>query len=51
MSLYEAILNLIGTPPVGYDIIVWVVAAVFLLYLLCSAFSIVASVINFIAGR
>ena len=51
MSLYEALLTLVGQPPAGYDIVVWVVAAVVLLYLLCSAFSIVASVISYIGGR
>lgn len=51
MSVYEAIVNLIGTPPAGYEIVVWVVCAVILLYLVTCAFSIVASVINYIGGR
>lgn len=51
MSVYEAIVSLIGVPPAGYEIVVWVVCAVILLYLITSAFSIVASVINYIGGR
>lgn len=51
MSVYEAVLDLIGTPPPGYDIVVWVVCAVILLYLITSAFSIIASIISYIGGR
>jgi hypothetical protein len=51
MSVYAAIVALIGTPPAGYDIVVWVVCAVLLLYLITSAFSILASFIGFIAGK
>ena len=47
MSVYAAIVALIGTPPAGYDIVVWVVCAVLLLYLITSAFSILASFICF----
>lgn len=51
MSVYEAILSLVGPVPAGYEIIVWVMAAIVLLYLLCSVFSILASVVNWIAGK
>lgn len=51
MSVYAALLALIGDPPAGYDIVVWVVAAVFCLYLICSAFSVVWSVISHVGGR
>lgn len=51
MSVYEAIVSLIGEVPAGYDIIAWVVCAVILLYLITSAFSIIGSIINWIGGR
>lgn len=51
MSLYEAVVALVGTPPAGYDIIAWMACVIVLLYLVCSAFSIVASVISYIGGR
>lgn len=51
VSIYEAILELVGDVPAGYEVLVWVVAAVVLLYLLCSTFSIIVSVLNWIAGK
>lgn len=51
MSVYQALLELIGPVPTGYEILAWLMAAVVLLYLLCSVFSIIASVIKFIGGR
>lgn len=51
MSFYEALINLIGVPPAGYDIVVWVVCAVILLYLITSVFSILASVLQFVGGK
>lgn len=51
MAVYEAVLELVGTPPAGYEIIVWCICAVFTLYLLVSAFSIVGSVVQWMGGR
>lgn len=51
MSIYEAVLSLVGAAPAGYDILVWVFSAVLLIYLVCSAFSIVGSLVNWIAGK
>lgn len=51
MSVYEAVVALVGLPPAGYDIVVWVVSAVICLYLITSAFSILASFVSSIFGR
>ena len=51
MSVYSALLSLIGDPPAGYDIVVWVVAAVFGLYLVCSAFSVIWALLSYIGGK
>ena len=51
MSVYEEILNLIGAPPPGYDILVWIAAALFFLYILASIISIFASLMRFTSGR
>lgn len=51
MSVYEAVLNLVGDVPSGYEPLAWVLSAVILIYLLCSVFSIIASVVNWIAGK
>lgn len=51
MSIIEAITELIGTPPPGYDIVVWIVASMILIYLLSCAFSIIGSIINWIGGK
>lgn len=46
MSVYEAVVALIGMPPPGYDIVVWVIASVIGLYLVTSAFSIISAFIS-----
>lgn len=51
MSIYKAVIDLIGVPPAGYDIIVWIVCAVILLYIITSAFSILAAIFNFASGK
>lgn len=51
MSVYEALISLVGEPPAGYDILVWIFAAVVLLFLIRSAFSIISSVLDWIGGR
>lgn len=51
MSVYEAVIQLIGEPPAGYDILVWVFSALFLFFLIRSVFSILHSVISYIGGK
>lgn len=51
MSLYEAVLDLLGTPPAGYEIVVYVLCFVMLLYLVTCAFSIIAALLNYIGGK
>lgn len=51
MSIVEALIDLIGVPPSGYDIVVWVCACIILIYLLSCAFSIIGAVINWIGGK
>lgn len=51
MSVYEALLELVGPIPAGFEPLVWTVSAVFLLYLVVSVFSILASVIQFAGGK
>ena len=45
MSVYQAVLAYIGNIVTGYEVLVWIVSAVFGLYLLTSFFSLLASFI------
>lgn len=51
MSIYEAVIDLIGQPPSGFEPVVWCVSAVVLIFLVRTAFSVVASVLDWIGGR
>jgi hypothetical protein len=52
MSIYEAIVGLIGEVPEDMQSVAWVVSAVILLYLITCAFGIIGSVIKWITkGR
>lgn len=51
MSVYEAVLNLVGPVPEGYEALVWIFSAIILIYLMCSVFSIISAVINWISGK
>lgn len=51
MSIYEAVLSLVGDVPVGYEILAWIFSAIVLIYLLCSTFSIIGAVVNWISGK
>jgi len=51
MDVYEALISLVGTPPAGYEIIIWIMAAIITMYLVTCAMSILGAVINFISGR
>lgn len=51
MSFYEEVIALLGPVPAGYEPVAFVVVAVVFLYVLTSAFSILAAVLNWIGGR
>lgn len=46
MSVYQALVNLVGDIPVGYEPVVYVMALVITIYLLVSAFSLIAGIIK-----
>lgn len=49
--LFEALVNLIGEVPVGFEPLVYVFACIVLVWLLSSVFSILWSVFNWIGGK
>lgn len=49
--LYEAVVELLGEVPVGYEPLIYVMAAIILLWLLSHVFSIVWSVLSWIGGK
>lgn len=49
--LYEALVNLIGDPPVGFEPLIYIGAILVLIWLLSSVFSILWSVLNWIGGK
>lgn len=49
--LYEAVVELIGEVPVGYEPLVYVMACLILMWLLSSTFSILYAVLGWIGGR
>ncbi len=51
MSVYEAVLELVGPIPAGYEVLAWIFGSLVLLYLLCSVFSVISAVLNWISGR
>lgn len=51
MQIYDALISLVGEPPVGYEILVWIFSALVLIFLLRSVFSILYAVISWIGGR
>ena len=52
ITLLEQVKDIIGdVPRNGFDMIAWVVSAVVLLYLVTSAFGIIASLFNLYGGR
>lgn len=51
MSISEAVLNLVGDIPLGYEPLLWLGSWIVLLYLLCSTFSVIVSLFKFIGGR
>lgn len=51
MVVYEALIQLVGDPPAGYDILAWIMAAIVTFYLVTCAMSIIGAVINWISGK
>ena len=51
MSVHEALVQLLGEIPPQYEILYWFMSFWILFYLISSAFSILASIINWIGGR
>lgn len=49
--LYEAVVNLLGPVPAGYEPLLYVACVLVLLWLLSSVFSILWSVIGWIGGK
>lgn len=49
--LYEAVVNLIGEVPLGYEPLVYVACILILLWLLSTTFSILWQIINWIGGK
>lgn len=49
--LYEAIVNLIGAVPAGFEPLVYCLSVVVFLWVLSSTFSILWSIINWIGGK
>lgn len=51
MRILEALSGLVGDIPAGYDIVVWALGCLVLLFLLKSTFGILASVLNWVGGK
>ncbi len=51
MSIYEELISLVGQPPAGYDILIWIFSAIVLLYLIRCVFGIISAVLNWVGGR
>lgn len=49
--LYEAVVNLIGVPPVGYEPLIYVLCIPVFLWLLSTVFSIFFTLVNWMEGR
>lgn len=49
--LYEAVVNLIGPVPVGFEPLLYVACVLVLLWLLSSVFSILYAVLGWIGGK
>lgn len=50
MSIVEALEDLIGVPPAGYEALSYVAAVLLLLFLLCNCFSLIAGVLRRFGG-
>ncbi len=50
MSILEEILTIVGDIPSAYMPLAWVFAAVFLLFIVSSFFSLLAAILRFISG-
>lgn len=50
-TIYDALVELVGAPPVGLEPLVYCISCVVLLFLLLSAFSFIGAIIKWIGGR
>ena len=51
MDLYQAIVSLLGDPPPGYEILVWIFSGFILIFLLVNAFGILGAFLDFLLGK
>lgn len=51
MSIYEAVISLVGEAPPGFDILVWIFSSIVLFYLIRCVFSIISSLLQWIGGQ
>lgn len=51
MLISDALQELVGTAPAGYEPLLWLMSCVVLFFLLTSAFSIIGAVLNWIGGK
>lgn len=50
-TIYDALVNLVGTPPSGLEPLIYCMSCIVLLFLLLSAFSLIGAVVKWIGGR
>lgn len=51
MNIYDAIVELVGTPPSGLEPVIYVIACIILIFLLSTAFRLIGEVLSWIGGR
>lgn len=50
MSFYQAVVNIIGEPPVGYEPLLYVAVILFALFIIINAFMVIGSIIKKLGG-
>lgn len=50
MSIYEAIVDIIGVPPVGYEPLLYVAVVLFVLFIISNAFMLIGGIIKKLGG-
>lgn len=51
MQVYDAVIDLVGPVPEGFEVLVWVFSCLILFFLVRSVFGILASVLGWMGGR
>lgn len=51
MTIYDAMVELVGAVPAGYEIIAWMFAGAIFLFLIRSVFGILYSLFDWMGGR